>query len=297
MSKHDAWMPLYVGDYLADTGHLRTIEHGAYLLLIMHYWRTGPLPDDDLALASIARLSAREWKGRVASTLRAFFTAEAARLIHKRIEKERKHAGDVSEKRREAGKAGADVRHGKRDGKTVASATENAAGRVANATVLPADLLWQADRQSQSQSQSQSPEDIKTDSPPDSEAARDVTVAVAQPDPLGTGIVGMTPDPMTGKAMVGGWDVEVVFERCCEAAGINPFMPTETWKTVSGWLNADLDADDIVGVIRRIASRHGTTRAKTLKFFDSAVRADCKPTGMLAKMRAVPDGVGEPGGR
>ena len=55
------WMPLYVADYLADTGRLSTVEHGAYMLLIMDYWRNGGVPDDDRKLARIARMSDAEW--------------------------------------------------------------------------------------------------------------------------------------------------------------------------------------------------------------------------------------------
>ncbi len=32
--KVDIWMPIFWGDYHRDTGHLETVEHGAYMLLI-----------------------------------------------------------------------------------------------------------------------------------------------------------------------------------------------------------------------------------------------------------------------
>lgn len=65
-------MPLYVADYRAKTAHLNAAQHGAYLLLIMHYWSTGSLPDDDKSIARIAAMTPAEWR-RSRPTIQAFF--------------------------------------------------------------------------------------------------------------------------------------------------------------------------------------------------------------------------------
>lgn len=80
-------MPFFVGDYLADTGHLSTEQHGAYILLILHYWRQGCLVDDDRQLANIAKLSLFKWKGH-AEIIRGFFKSVDGFLKNKRIEEE-----------------------------------------------------------------------------------------------------------------------------------------------------------------------------------------------------------------
>lgn len=94
-----AWMPLYVGDYLGDTGHLSTTQHGAYLLLMMHYWRKGELPDDDKQLAAITKLPLRVWQDS-RETLQAFFYDG---WKHKRIDTEIARMEKVSARRSEAG--------------------------------------------------------------------------------------------------------------------------------------------------------------------------------------------------
>lgn len=96
------WMPLYVGDYLGDTGHLTTTQHGAYLLLMMHYWRKGELPDDDRQLSKIAKLPLKT-SCEYRATLQDFFHEG---WKHKRIDAELEKMMGVSAKRAIAGQKG-----------------------------------------------------------------------------------------------------------------------------------------------------------------------------------------------
>jgi uncharacterized protein YdaU (DUF1376 family) len=70
-------LPLWTDAYLGDTTHLTTIEHGAYLLLLMTAWRTKDcaLPDDDRLLARYARCNAGQWK-RLRPIIEPFFVVE-----------------------------------------------------------------------------------------------------------------------------------------------------------------------------------------------------------------------------
>ena len=81
------WMPLYIGDYLKDTGRLSTVVHGAYLLLIMDYWTSGRLEDDDEQLARVARLSVEKWR-KIKPKITSFFALAEGQYIHPRIEQE-----------------------------------------------------------------------------------------------------------------------------------------------------------------------------------------------------------------
>jgi len=99
-------MPIYWGDYRGDTGHLSTVQHGAYLLLIGHYWAHGSLPDDDQQLANIARLSLEDWLIH-RPIIHAFFYDG---WKHKRIERELKRHTEVYAKRLAASEKGVMVR-------------------------------------------------------------------------------------------------------------------------------------------------------------------------------------------
>ena len=99
------YMQLYVADYLADTAHLTTEEHGAYLLLLFSYWQTGkPLRGD--RLASVSRMGAERWAS-VEPTLKEFFHVKSGVWTHFRVESDLEKVGSKSKKNSEAGKASA----------------------------------------------------------------------------------------------------------------------------------------------------------------------------------------------
>lgn len=85
--KADIWMPLYIADYLADTAYLTTEQSGAYLHLLMAYWRNGPPPDNDAILASITKLSPDAWSNARASLEHYFYVSEG-RWRNKRADEE-----------------------------------------------------------------------------------------------------------------------------------------------------------------------------------------------------------------
>ena len=96
------WFPFWPRDYLADTQHLSTAEHGAYCLLILHYWQQGGLPDVDAELAKITRLPVVAWR-RMRPTIQAFFHDG---WQHKRIDQDIAKLDTVVAKRSAAGSIG-----------------------------------------------------------------------------------------------------------------------------------------------------------------------------------------------
>lgn len=92
------YMAFYPADYLADTTHLSTLEHGAYCLLIFNQWQTGkPLSKEDGRLAKIVKLSVDEWQA-IKNTIIELFQDTPEGYVHKRVMRERERVGEKSEK-------------------------------------------------------------------------------------------------------------------------------------------------------------------------------------------------------
>lgn len=107
-------MPLWTDAYLADTSHLTTLEHGAYLLLLMVMWRTRDksLPDDDKLLARYCKLTPSQWR-RMKPIIRDFFTVEGGCWRQSRLTDEANAVKQHRERQAKAGRASALKRKGR----------------------------------------------------------------------------------------------------------------------------------------------------------------------------------------
>jgi len=128
-------MPIHIGDYKRDTGHLRAAEHGAYLMLLFHHWSTGSLPTDDRQLATIACMTPAEWR-KAKPTLEKFF-GEGWR--HGRVEKDLAEAKESYEKRAAAGAEGgkAKARAKQSSSNATAMLDQNSSNALATFNHLP----------------------------------------------------------------------------------------------------------------------------------------------------------------
>lgn len=70
-------MPIYIGDYLADTIGLSNAQHGAYLLSMMAYWRKGE---------SLTNAELQQAAGKDFDRISQFYVLVDNRWYHKRID-------------------------------------------------------------------------------------------------------------------------------------------------------------------------------------------------------------------
>lgn len=139
--KTDSWMPLWIGDYLADTQHLTRDEHGAYLLMLMAYWRNaGPLVDDNKRLAAITKATLKEW-AELRPVLLEFFEVVDGHWHQKRMDAELSESVDRAEKAASKARKAAEARWGQSSDASSSNAPSSATSTArSNASSIPQAL-------------------------------------------------------------------------------------------------------------------------------------------------------------
>lgn len=99
-------MPMYWDAYLADTTHLTTEEHGAYMLLLAAMWRrNGSIPEDDSDIARILGMTKGKW-AKTKARLAGFLIFENGEISQKKLQKLWKNTQEKIEKNRANGAKG-----------------------------------------------------------------------------------------------------------------------------------------------------------------------------------------------
>lgn len=105
---------LYIGDYQRDTAHLSMAEHGAFLLMLQHYYATEkPLPTGR-ALYRILRAETDEERAAIDSVANQFWTLTDDGLMNARADEEITKSREQAETNRRIARAREDKRTAER---------------------------------------------------------------------------------------------------------------------------------------------------------------------------------------
>lgn len=96
------WMPVDIGNHLADHAQLTTEQHGAFFLLVMYQWRRGAIPAVPSDLAQICRCTVPVWLRRLAPALLPLFERRGDVLVEPSYEFQRDKAHAISDERQDA---------------------------------------------------------------------------------------------------------------------------------------------------------------------------------------------------
>ena len=129
-----SWFAFDIDAYDADTMHLSACEDGVYSRLLRFYYKTRmSLPDDDRALAAIARVTMPEWDA-MRDTIRAFFRKRRGRLINTRAEKTLDREDALAKKRTDKARGAAEKRHAASKGLLLLAPPEQNSDMLGDAT-------------------------------------------------------------------------------------------------------------------------------------------------------------------
>jgi len=109
----DSYYPFFPGDYLRDTQDLSLTEHGAYLIMLSHYYCHEGLTSNKSRLYRICKAFTDEEKESIDTVRERYFMDDGnGNLINKRAEIEIKKRKAFLEEQSRKGKISARVRWG-----------------------------------------------------------------------------------------------------------------------------------------------------------------------------------------
>lgn len=127
MKEISKWWPRNVADYQIKTKHLSMIQHGAYTLLLDHYYLTNkPIPAIAEQVWRICGAVAPIEQDAIAFVLSEFFVERDGFYHHDRVDEELKRRDSISKKRAKAGAKGNSSPKRKHNSPAKTKATANA---------------------------------------------------------------------------------------------------------------------------------------------------------------------------